>query len=129
MSDKERLKDIKNARYFFHDVQDRDLLKYWNWLIEQAERVEELEIQLSINTNNMKQLQKEKDEWKDTVKSYYMTNQELREQNKRYREALEFYADEETYETKFATDTDEIFDPFTLIELDEGKKARQALEE
>ena len=49
-------------------------------------------------------------------------------ENERYREALEFYADEETYETKFATDTDETFDPFTLIELDEGKKARKALE-
>ena len=55
-------------------------------------------------------------------------NRELKEQNKRYKQALEFYADEETYEIKFATDTDEIFDPFTLIELDEGKKARQALE-
>lgn len=54
--------------------------------------------------------------------------QELEQQNKRYREALEFYANEETYEMKFATDTDEIFDPFTLIESDEGKKARKALE-
>src|SRR5690606_1692126 len=54
--------------------------------------------------------------------------QELERKIERYREALEFYANEETYETKFATDTDEIFDPFTLIELDEGKKARQALE-
>ena len=45
------------------------------WLIEQAERVQELE--------------KERDEWKDTAQSYYMTNQELREQNKRYREWLE----------------------------------------
>jgi len=54
--------------------------------------------------------------------------QELEKQNKRYREALEFYANEETYETKFATDTDEIFDPFTLIELDNGEKARKALE-
>jgi len=77
------------------------------WLIQQAERVEELEMQLSINTNNMKQ---------------------LHNKIERYKQALEFYADEETYETKFATDTDEIYDPFTLIELDEGKKARQALE-
>ena len=78
--------------------------------------------------NRVEELEKEKDEWKDTAQSYYMTNQELREQNKRYKQALEFYADEETYETKFATDTDEIFDPFTLIELDEGKRARKALE-
>ena len=54
--------------------------------------------------------------------------QELERKIERYREALEFYANEETYETKFATDTDEICDPFTLIELDEGKKARKALE-
>lgn len=53
---------------------------------------------------------------------------ELEIENEHYREALEFYADEETYETKFATDTDEICDSFTLIELDEGKKARKALE-
>lgn len=59
---------------------------------------------------------------------------ELEEENKRYREALEFYADEETYETKFVTHTDEIYDPFTLIdfftlvELDGGEKARKALE-
>ena len=121
MSDKERLKDIKNARYFFHDVQDSDLLKDWNWLMEQVERVEELEIQLSINTNNMKQLQKERDEWKDTAQSYYMTNQELREQNKRYREALEFYADEDNYCVSFEDD----FEP---ILQDNGKIAKQALE-
>jgi hypothetical protein len=39
------------------------------WLIQQAERVEELEKKLSINTNNMKQLQK---------------------QNVRYKQALEY---------------------------------------
>ena len=65
-----------------------------DWLVEQAERAEELERKVE-----------------------------------RYREALRFYADEEIYETKFATDTDEIFDPFTLIELDQGRRARKALEE
>ena len=54
--------------------------------------------------------------------------EELERKIERYRKVLAFYADEETYETKFATDTDEIFDPFTLIELDEGKTARKALE-
>ena len=61
-------------------------------------------------------------------KSDIETIEWLIKQVEKYREALEFYADEETYETKFATDTDEIYDPFTLIELDEGKKARKALE-
>jgi translation initiation factor 2B subunit (eIF-2B alpha/beta/delta family) len=43
--------------------------KVFDWLIKQAERVEELEKKLSINTNNMKQLQK---------------------QNVRYKQALEY---------------------------------------
>ena len=54
--------------------------------------------------------------------------QELERKIERYREALEFYADEETYEMKFVANTDEIGVPLTVIELDEGKKARQALE-
>ena len=45
------------------------------YFIELAERVEELE--------------EERDEWKDTAQFYYMTNQELRERNKRYKQALE----------------------------------------
>src|SRR5690625_2784441 len=66
---KERLERIKE-RVNYHGHLDDDV----EWLIEQAERVEELE--------------EEKDEWKDTAQSYYMTNQELREQNKRYREVI-----------------------------------------
>ena len=54
--------------------------------------------------------------------------EELEKQNKRYKQALEFYADEETYEMKFVANTDEIGVPLTVIELDEGKKARKALE-
>ena len=54
--------------------------------------------------------------------------QELERKIERYREALEFYANEETYEMKFVANTDEIGVPLTVIELDEGKKARQALE-
>jgi len=45
------------------------------YFIELAERVEELE--------------EERDEWKNTAQSYYMTNQELREQNQRYKRGLE----------------------------------------
>ena len=55
--------------------------------------------------------------------------QELERKIERYREALEFYANEETYEMKFVANTDEIGVPLTVIELDEGKKARQALED
>src|SRR5690625_4322537 len=46
----------------------------------------------------VQELEEERDEWKNTAQSYYMTNQELREQNKRYREALDimlYHADNE----------------------------------
>lgn len=102
MTDKERLDAIKGRAMFSqlakrtgeitHNLFTLDADDY-DWLIEQAERAQELERKIE-----------------------------------RYRKVLAFYADEETYETKFATDTDEIFDPFTLIELDEGEKARQVLE-
>ena len=84
MTDKEHLKDVKELINKYENGYDKDTaLKYAvdlmrnhaRYFIEQAERVQELE--------------KERSEWKDTAQSYYMTNQELREQNKRYREALD----------------------------------------
>jgi hypothetical protein len=68
MSEKERLENMSPIGF---DLNGNVLLKSedYHWLMEQAERVEELE--------------EERDEWKDTAQSYYMTNQELREQNKR----------------------------------------------
>jgi len=92
MTGKERLERIIQMQYDGYtiwDMSEDDLV----WLIEQAERVQELERKIE-----------------------------------RYREALEFYANEETYEMKFVANTDEIGVPLTVIELDEGKKARQALE-
>jgi len=50
--------------------------KALEWTVKQAKRVQELK--------------EERDEWKDTAQSYYMTNQELREQNKRHREAIDY---------------------------------------
>ena len=85
---REQLEEIKKLRETIleeNDYRTRCVLAYvfvglgyMDYLIEQAERIEELEIQISINTNNIKQLQKEKDDWKDTAKTYYMVNQELR---------------------------------------------------
>lgn len=114
---KKRLEEIKKRLALLHSAVDVDD-EYKNyifkdlkveWLIEQAERVQELE--------------KEKDEWKYTAQSYYMTNQELREQNKRYREALKFYADDKSWEFDWLDDIRE-----SLIWKDYGEKARKALE-
>ena len=64
--------------------------KYGDWLIEQAELV-----------------------------------QELKQQNKRYREALEFYADRENYEPEhYDPDT---HDYTSMIDHDKGATARKAL--
>src|SRR5690625_4679109 len=86
----ERLEEIKNGTYLYFRKHN-ELKEDMDWLIEQAERVQELE--------------EERDEWKYTAQSYYMTNQELREQNKRYREALEKISapiDKVTYAYMFA---------------------------
>jgi transposase-like protein len=40
--------------------------------------------------NRVEELEEERDEWKDTAQYYYMTNQELREQSKRYRKAINY---------------------------------------
>lgn len=132
---KERLKEFKDYIDFLDDSQDMqdhgrfvDTLHslyedgWFDWIflyaIEQAGRVQELE---------------------ETVEDYKAVNKELhqrgrkvRKQNKRYREALEFYADEDNYKTTgektyigHGDYTEEIWIP---VDVDSGKKARQALD-
>ena len=72
MSDKERLEEIK-----------KELELDWSDI---SYVVNQVDVKWLIN--RVEELEKEKDEWKYTAQSYYMTNQELREQNKRYREAI-----------------------------------------
>ena len=77
--------------------------KQFEWLKEQAKKVPKLERKLSINTNNMKQLQQE---------------------NQRFKEALEFYADEENY--KGFHDIIRDRNVWMILE-DGGEKARQTM--
>ncbi len=74
MTDKERMEEIKEI---------------YRWAIENsiANRIADSDIDWLIN--RVEELEEERDEWKDTAQSYYMTNQELREQNQRYKRALE----------------------------------------
>lgn len=74
MNNNERLEEIKEA---------------YRWAIENsiANRIADSDIEWLIN--RVKELEEERDEWKDTAQSYYVTNQELREQNERYKQALE----------------------------------------
>lgn len=96
------------------------------WLIQQAERVQELEEVLLQNKYDKALYEKKVIEWL-----------ELKEENRRYKRALEFYADEENYKenliSKAEYDADGVcisideYDP-PIIYFDNGEKARQALE-
>lgn len=154
MSGKKRLENISPKGF---DLNGNILLSSddYYWLMEQAEYVKDLKNDLNkwkneairylklfeeyqerlLEAERVEELEKDINEWKNEAirwlklfEEYQERYLETKELNKRLREALEFYANEETYATKFATDTDEIFDPFTLIELDMGKKARKVLE-
>ena len=97
MTDKERLEEIKNG-YF--EWQHRLFGTSWvsmpkesfDWLIEQAERVELLERENKALNDMLTTLEKQ-----DITK---LLNQNVRliKQNKRYHETLKYYADEKHYE-------------------------------
>ena len=79
--------------------------RFVKYLIEQDERVVELERKVRVDSE--------------------LFDKQVK-QNKRYREALEFYSKRDNYESKH-------FDPniveyMSTIDYDEGKEARQALE-
>ena len=106
MTDRERLADAKFKRikeyYSAMGGLDPDIQEDMRWLIN---IVEELETQLSINTNNMKQLQNKIE---------------------RYKRALEFYANRENYKPDHYDPN--IHEYMSVIDYDEGATARQALE-
>lgn len=103
---KERLEEIKYRKGRFSYkcsscgekqtfITEKDL----NWLIEHAERYDEVRQDADI----------------------------LHKQNKRYREALEFYSDKENYR-KLIIEGDKMILGKMIIEKDNGDKAREALE-
>ena|SRR5699024_3259284 len=122
MTDKERLEDVKDilkspGEVFFGSISEdgvvsqdvADAEPYFKWLIEQAEK--------NITCQEVLELQK------DALKG-------LLEQNKRYREALEFYADNQTYTDEQHTSSGVLVGTGYLnILSDNGIKARKALEE
>lgn len=108
MSEKERLENMSPIGF---DLNGNVLLKSedYHWLMEQAERVQELEQVIGDLDEN--------------VAAFETLWLEEKRKNQRYKQALEFYADEKNY--------CEMIDPsgvLTVIEEDNGEKARQALE-
>ena len=144
MTDKERLENIK--RKFDLDlvgrIEDSKLISPQDllYLIQQAERVQELEKELEEWQNEalrwiklfeesqerlskveyVEELEKELDEWTNEALRLFKLLEEYQELNKRYREALKFYADESIYSARNKERAE--------ITLDYGEKARKALE-
>ncbi|MCR1834992.1 hypothetical protein NSA56_11355 [Oceanobacillus caeni] len=124
MTDKERLEEIKSrvwkdkGTYAMGDYSQREGYIYtlsdydYEWLIEQAERVQEVE-----------------EELKELRAMYSVVNGE----RIRYKQALEFYADEENWtepsrqQVMMDGEPDTVDGPPWAIE-DSGEKARQVLE-
>ena len=112
-----RLEEIK-AQYHLLTRNGYDLGAWdepFSWLIEQAKRAQELEQKLHFCEMTKLSM--------DSVEKY---TEQIKSKNKRYREALEFYADRDNYKL-------EHFDPnlndyMSTVDYDEGMKARRALE-
>jgi hypothetical protein len=105
MTDNERLERIKKLwewDYPLTETEEGQLGRDFDWLIKQAERVQELEQEVNDWRAEVQKWQKF---YKESEESHSETKELLYStisENKRYKQALEFYADEETYETKFA---------------------------
>lgn len=81
------------------------------------ERVQELEQHASDLNNELFSERMEKDSTRNSLNN-------VREQNQHYKQALEFYADEENYKA----DVINQWEPVIPVNRDLGEKARQALE-
>ena len=121
MEDNARL--IATLESLYRDGVLDDILRYAK---EQAERVQELEKE-----------NKRLEDFIETIQNvHFVELQREKAENRRYREALEFYADEETYEEvrhEAVYQGGEPIDPPSgeppLIYYDKGQEARKALGE
>jgi len=100
----ERLEEIKRY-YSSAESLHPDIQEDIQWLTQQAEKAQELESDIKVNKKSV--------DW-------------LLYQNKRYKQALEFYADEENYDRPY--DNEDYFDYLpSEMDFDKGEKARQTL--
>ena len=125
-NDKERLEVIKEV----YDIQamqtfsDRETVPFnlndIRWLVEQSERVQELEEELQELKKKLLTLTKENNQVNDELIDEFR-------QNKRYREALEFYAEQDNYGWEISYRPQQEID--CMVIDDGGHAARKALEE
>lgn len=129
MTDKERLGEIKLKFNNTIDIMLYVPYEDVKFLIEQAERVQELEKRIE-NLNELTDMQHEQ------ILIFHKQLNQLIRTNQRYKQALEFYAAEEHYKEKLICEAqydadgicisnDEYAPP--IIYFDSGETARQAL--
>ena len=66
----------------------QEIIELLPYSIRYSGEIEELLDYAKEQAELVQELEEERDEWKYTAQSYYMTNQELREQNEHYKQAL-----------------------------------------
>jgi|SRR5699024_10101893 len=97
----------------------------YNWLIEQVEQNEQRNKKLSEVHSYLQEVNLVDDDvsyWgKNVIDVLLSYSKELEEQNKHYREALEFYADTNNYESEP--------NDISTVEFDSGIRARKALKD
>lgn len=118
MTDKEKLEEVKrrkeevNSPGFFVTGEPLE------WLIQQAERVQELE--------------SENRALRAVAKSNKIIGEKSLRENERYREVLKFYADINNHRERATQKNNKgntLHFTFSIMQLDEGVKARKALED
>lgn len=124
MNDKERLGEIKEkysevtVLEYINDVEIVGVdIKDLVWLIKQAEKVEQLQ------QENEKEQKRLKNQIYKTAEEKFLLEKQLQQAQakaERYKQALEFYADESIYSARNKERAE--------ITLDYGEKARKALE-
>ena len=122
MNDKERLKIILDNSIYDHNFEEFTVpLKDMDWLINQAERVEELEAKYSrLEESLKKQISNAFEGWEKVI--------ELEKENEEYEQALEFYGNEGNYKTVIENDKEIKFLGTSLAQMDGGEVARKVLD-
>lgn len=154
MTNEERLEEIKKDRewknfihrlasYIPNNEEQLEIIKSsdFKWLIEQAERFEKMKQEYSNDIDFKRrevlglnervwELKSELDLIQAIRDGQGLMIKKLHDENKRYRDALEFYADDLTYTDRQHTSTGQLVGTgYVNVMSDNGDKARKALEE
>lgn len=116
--------DYSNADQFIHHLSDEGHI---DWMYEQSKRAIKNAEDLEDMDRQLYSTQQRVDELEEDLRLSEEEEDKRWKQNKRYREALEFYANDYNHMQATNYGADSGLDPSAVMK-DEGKQARQALE-